>query len=136
MRFEAGTPNIVGGIALGTAIDYMNAIGFGAIRGYEHDLLNYGTEQLLSVDGLRIIGTAAEKAGVLSFLVDDFHPYDTGVILDKLGIAVRTGHHCTQPLMDHLGIPGTARASLAFYNNRDDIDRLVEGLARVKKMLG
>lgn len=135
-KFEAGTPNIASGIAFGSAIEYLNGIGFEAIQAYEHELLAYATEKLQGVEGLRLIGTAQEKAGVLSFLVDDFHPYDTGVILDKLGIAVRTGHHCTQPLMDHLQIPGTARASLALYNNKDDIDQLVEGLARVKKMLG
>lgn len=135
-KFEAGTPNIAGGIALGAAIEYLNSIGFDAIQAYEHDLLAYATEQLLQIEDLRIIGTATEKAGVLSLLLGDIHPYDTGAILDKLGIAVRTGHHCTQPLMDHLGIPGTARASLALYNNRSDVDRLVEGLHRVKKMLG
>lgn len=135
-KFEAGTPNIAGGIAFGTAIEYLNAIGFEAIEAHEHELLAYATEKLQHVEGLRLIGTAQKKAAVLSFLLEDFHPYDTGVILDKLGIAVRTGHHCTQPLMDHLQIPGTARASLALYNNTEDIDRLVEGLARVKKMLG
>ncbi len=135
-KFEAGTPNIVGGIALGTAVDYLNGIGFEALHAYEDALLDYATTQLEAIDGLRIIGTAAQKAGVLSFLIDDIHPYDTGAILDQLGIAVRTGHHCTQPLMDHLNIPGTARASLALYNNEADIDQLVAGLHRVKKMLG
>ncbi len=135
-KFEAGTPNIVGGIALGTAVDYVQQIGFDALHAYETSLLTYATEALLSIDDLRIIGTAEEKAGVLSFLIGDIHPYDTGTILDQLGIAVRTGHHCTQPLMDHLEIPGTARASLALYNNEADIDQLVAGLHRVKKMLG
>ncbi|MEM8488830.1 MAG: cysteine desulfurase [Bacteroidota bacterium] len=135
-KFEAGTPNIVGGIALGTAVDYLNGIGFDALHAYEASLLAYATSQLEAIDGLRIIGTATQKAGVLSFLIDDIHPYDTGAILDQLGIAVRTGHHCTQPLMDHLAIPGTARASLALYNNEADIDQLVAGLHRVKKMLG
>ncbi|HMB92886.1 MAG TPA: aminotransferase class V-fold PLP-dependent enzyme, partial [Rhodothermales bacterium] len=103
---------------------------------YEHKLLDYATTRLSEIDGLRLIGTAAEKASVCSFLVDDIHPYDTGTILDRLGIAVRTGHHCTQPLMDRFGIPGTVRASLAFYNTRDDIDRLVAGLHKVKQMFG
>lgn len=134
-KFEAGTPNIAGGIALGTAIDYMTSIGFEAMQMHEHDLLAYATDRLLSIEGLRIIGTAEHKAGVLSFLIGDIHPYDTGAILDQLGIAIRTGHHCTQPLMDHLNIPGTARASLAFYNNHDDVDRLVEGLQKAKQML-
>ncbi len=133
-KFEAGTPNIAGGIALGAAIDYINDIGIDAINTHERELLTYATAQLKSIDGLRIIGNAEHKAGVLSFLIDDIHPYDTGAILDQLGIAVRTGHHCTQPLMDHLGIPGTVRASLAFYNNKADIDRLVDGLLKVKKM--
>ena len=135
-KFEAGTPNIAGGIALGTAVDYMQAIGFEAIHDHEHRLLNYATEKLLEIDGLRIIGTAKDKASVISFLIGQIHPYDVGTILDQLGIAVRTGHHCTQPLMDHLEIPGTVRASLAFYNNEADIDRLVEGLRKAAQMLG
>ncbi|MFK7844995.1 MAG: aminotransferase class V-fold PLP-dependent enzyme [Rhodothermales bacterium] len=134
-KFEAGTPNIAGGIALGSAIDYMMSIGFQAMQAHEDELLTYATDRLLSIEGLRIIGTAEHKAGVLSFLIGDIHPYDIGAILDQLGIAVRTGHHCTQPLMDHLEIPGTVRASLAFYNNQDDIDRLVEGLKKAKQML-
>ena len=135
-KFEAGTPNIVGGIALGTAVDYLNSVGFDALHSYETALLAYATSQLETIEGMRIIGTAAKKAGVLSFLIDQIHPYDAGTILDQLGIAVRTGHHCTQPLMDHLAIPGTVRASLALYNNEADIDQLVAGLHRVKKMLG
>ena len=133
-KFEAGTPHIAGGIGLAAAIDYMQAIGLEAIELYEKELLDYATKKLLTVEGLRIIGTADRKASVLSFLIDDIHPYDTGTILDQLGVAVRTGHHCTQPLMDYLRIPGTARASLAFYNDESDVDALVDGLGRVKKL--
>ena len=135
-KFEAGTPHIAGGIGLGTAAAFLMDLGHDAIAAYEHDLLDYGTERLQAVDGLRIIGTASQKASVLSFLIDDIHPYDAGTILDRLGIAVRTGHHCTQPLMDHLGLPGTVRASLALYNTRDDVDRLVDGLFKVKTLFG
>ena len=133
-KFEAGTPNIAGGIGLGAAIEYMESVGLEAIASYEHELLQYATNRLQSIDGLRIIGTAEEKACVLSFLVDDIHPYDTGTILDRLGIAVRTGHHCTEPLMNRLQIPGTARASMAFYNNKEDVEALVAGLHQVKKI--
>lgn len=132
-KFEAGTPNIAGGIALSAAIAYLEKTGMDAIAQYEHDLLEYATDRLLSIEGLRIIGTAPHKASVLSFLIDDIHPYDTGSILDRLGIAVRTGHHCTEPLMDFLRIPGTARASLAFYNTVEDIEALVNGLYKVKQ---
>jgi cysteine desulfurase/selenocysteine lyase len=135
-KFEAGTPHIAGGIGLGAAVDYLTHLGLDAIAAYEHDLLDYATAQLSAIDGLRLIGTAAEKASVCSFLVGDIHPYDAGTILDRLGIAVRTGHHCTQPLMDRFGLPGTVRASLAFYNTRDDVDRLVAGLHKVKQMFG
>lgn len=132
-KFEAGTPNIAGGIALGAAIAYLEKTGMEAIAQYEHDLLEYATDRLLTIKGLRLIGTATEKASVLSFLIDDIHPYDTGSILDRLGIAVRTGHHCTEPLMDFLEIPGTTRASLAFYNTVEDIEALVSGLYKVKQ---
>lgn len=134
-KFEAGTPDISGVIGLGEAIKYIQEIGYEHISRHEHDLLAYATNQLQQIDGLRIIGTAKEKASVISFLVDGVHPYDLGAILDKLGIAVRTGHHCTQPLMDWYGIPGTVRASFAFYNNRADIDTLVAGIERAVKML-
>ncbi len=134
-KFEAGTPNIVGGIGLGAAIDYMHEIGLEQIQQYEAQLLAYATNQLLQIEGLRIIGTAQHKAGVISFLVAGTHPYDVGVILDQLGIAVRTGHHCTQPLMERFNIPGTARASLAFYNNKEDIDQLVAGVRKAVSML-
>lgn len=134
-KFEAGTPNIEAGIAFKTAIDYINHIGLFNIAQYEEDLLDYATGALLKVDGLRIVGTAQHKASVVSFLVDGTHPYDVGMILDKLGIAVRTGHHCTQPIMDHFCIPGTARASFAFYNTKAEVDVLVEGVKKAAQML-
>ncbi|TXB69431.1 aminotransferase class V-fold PLP-dependent enzyme [Phaeodactylibacter luteus] len=134
-KFEAGTPDIAGVIGLGEAIRYMNSIGHGRIQEHEHNLLAYATEALSQIEGLRIIGTAQDKASVVSFIVDGVHPYDLGALLDKQGIAVRTGHHCTQPLMDRFGIPGTVRASLAFYNNQTDIDRLVAGVKRALNML-
>ena len=134
-KFEAGTPNIEAGICLTHAIDYINALGIDRIARHEHELLTYATQQLQAVDGVRMIGTAREKSSVLSFLLDGAHPYDVGVILDKLGIAVRTGHHCTQPLMDYYGIPGTVRASIAVYNTKDDIDALVDGVERAAAML-
>lgn len=133
-KFEAGTPNIAGVIGLKTAIDYVNEIGLDAIADYEQELLEYGTEKLSQIEGLKIYGTAKNKASVISFLLDGIHPYDAGTILDKLGIAVRTGHHCTQPVMTRFGIPGTVRASFAFYNTKEEIDALYEGLLRVKKM--
>ena len=130
-KFEAGTPNIAGAIGLGTAVDYVTEIGMDRIYAYEHELLAYGTECLSGIGGLRIIGTAREKAGVLSFVMDNIHPHDIGTILDTEGIAIRTGHHCAQPLMDRFGIPATARASLAFYNTKDEIDVLVTAIDRV-----
>ncbi len=135
-KFEAGTPHIAGAIGLGAAAQYLMQMDRRAAARYEADLLAYGTERLGEIAGLRLIGTASQKASVLSFLLDGIHPYDTGAILDRLGLAVRTGHHCAQPLMDRFGIPGTVRASLAFYNTRAEIDRLVEGLHRVKEMFG
>lgn len=134
-KFEAGTPDIAGVIGLGAAIDYVLEIGQDAITQYENQLLAYATERLKEVEGIRFIGTARNKASVASFLVEGIHPYDLGAILDKMGIAVRTGHHCTQPLMDWYGIPGTVRASLAFYNTTEDIDRLVEGVKKAVAML-
>ena len=134
-KFEAGTPDISGAVGLGAAVEYIMQIGHEAIEAYEHELLVYATEELQKIDGVRIIGNAENKASVVSFLLADLHPYDVGTILDQLGIAVRTGHHCTQPLMDRFGIPGTIRASLAFYNNREDIDRLVTGVRRAASML-
>lgn len=134
-KFEAGTPNICGGIAFGAALDYINSIGLDAIAGYEHELLEYATEQLLAIEGLKIYGTAENKTSVISFNIEGIHPYDIGTILDKLGIAVRTGHHCAQPIMDFYGIPGTVRASFSFYNTREEVDILVEGVKRAKSML-
>lgn len=134
-KFEAGTPNIEGGIVLGTAIDYMNEIGFDNIAIYEQELLEYGTKKLLEIEGLKIYGTAKEKASVISFNIDDIHPYDIGTIIDKLGIAVRTGHHCAQPIMDFFSIPGTIRASFAFYNTKEEIDIFVEAVKKAKMML-
>lgn len=134
-KFEAGTPNIEAGIALAYSIDYINDIGIDVIKQYEDELLNYATAQLSQIDGIRFIGTAAKKSSVISFVVDGVHPYDIGVILDKLGIAVRTGHHCAQPVMAQFGIPGTVRASLAMYNTKEEVDVLVDGLRRALDML-
>jgi len=134
-KFEAGTPNICGGIAFGVALDYMNAIGFDNIAKYEHELLEYGTEELLKIDRLKIYGTSTEKTSVISFNIDGIHPYDIGTILDKLGVAVRTGHHCAQPIMDFYNIPGTVRASFAFYNTKQEIDVLVEAIKKAQLML-
>ncbi|WP_333693580.1 aminotransferase class V-fold PLP-dependent enzyme [Flavobacterium sp.] len=134
-KFEAGTPNIAGGIVLGTAIDYLNAIGFENIAAYEHELLEYGTKRLLEIEGLKIYGTSNQKTSVISFNLDGIHPYDVGTIIDKLGIAVRTGHHCAQPIMDFYQIPGTLRASFAFYNTKEEIDALVEAVKRAQMML-
>ncbi|MEM6800186.1 MAG: cysteine desulfurase [Bacteroidota bacterium] len=135
-KFEAGTPNIADTIALGAAIDYIEHIGYPAIAAYEQELLEYGMKRLGEIDGIRFIGTATKKASVISFLIGDIHPYDAGTILDRLGIAVRTGHHCTQPIMRQLDIPGTIRASFAFYNTFEEIDKLAEGIQQVKKMFG
>ncbi|MFT6995016.1 MAG: cysteine desulfurase/selenocysteine lyase, partial [Maribacter sp.] len=134
-KFEAGTPNICGGIAFGAALDYMNAIGFEDIAGYEHELLEYATEELLKIEGLKIYGTAQQKISVISFNINGVHPYDIGTILDKLGIAVRTGHHCAQPIMDFYKIPGTVRASFSFYNTKEEVDVLVAGVKRATAML-
>ncbi len=134
-KFEAGTPNICGGIAFGVALDYMNSIGFDAIANYEKELLDYATERLKEIEGLRIYGEADEKTAVISFNVGNIHPYDIGTIVDKLGVAVRTGHHCAQPIMDFYKIPGTVRASFAFYNTKEEIDVLVEAVKRAVMML-
>jgi cysteine desulfurase / selenocysteine lyase len=134
-KFEAGTPNIAGGIAFGAALDYMHSIGFDKIAAYEQELLVYATKALLTIEGLEIYGTAAEKTAVISFNIKGLHPYDIGSILDQMGIAVRTGHHCAQPIMDYYSIPGTVRASFSFYNTFEEIDRLVAGVQKAKDML-
>ena len=134
-KFEAGTPNIADAIAFGIAVDYMNEIGFESIASYENELLQYATEKLLNIEGLKIYGTSDNKTSVISFNIENIHPYDIGVIIDKLGIAVRTGHHCTQPIMDFYKIPGTVRASFAFYNTKEEIDLFVEALQKAKMML-
>jgi len=133
-KFEAGTPNIAGVIGLGAAIDYLDRIGMEAVAEYEYDLLQYGTKALENISGLRLIGTAREKVGVLSFVLDGVHPHDAGTILDQEGVAVRTGHHCAQPVMERFGVSSTTRASLAFYNTREDIDALVAGIQKVKEV--
>ena len=129
-KFEAGTPHIAGGIGLGPALDYLNALGLDRVKAYEEDLLAYTTERLLEIPGLRILGLAKEKACVLSFVLGEIHPHDIGTILDQHGIAIRTGHHCAQPLMDRFGVPATARASFSFYNTRDEVDRLAKELLK------
>jgi len=135
-KFEAGTPNIAGTIGLGAAIDYINGIGLDRIQAYEHELLAYGTAQLERIPGLRLTGTAREKASVLSFVLEGVHPHDVGTILDREGVAVRTGHHCAQPVLEWFGVPATTRASLAFYNTKEDIDALVAGIGKVKEIFG
>ena len=134
-KFEAGTPNICGGIAFGAAVDYMNNIGFDTIASYEHELLQYATTKMKAIEGLKIYGVSDRKASVISFNIEGIHPYDLGSILDKLGIAVRTGHHCAQPIMDFFKIPGTVRASFAFYNTFEEIDTLISGIEKAKSML-
>jgi cysteine desulfurase/selenocysteine lyase len=134
-KFEAGTPNIAGVIAFGVALDYMNNLGFEAIASYENELLTYATAKLLEIDGLKIYGTSKTKTAVISFNINDLHPYDIGAIIDKLGIAVRTGHHCAQPIMDFYQIPGTIRASFSFYNTFEEVDLLYEALVRAVNML-
>jgi len=134
-KFEAGTPNVSGVIAFGVALDYMNGIGFDRIADYEQELLGYATKRLMDIEGLRIYGTSKQKASVISFNIEGIHPYDIGAIIDKLGIAVRTGHHCAQPVMDFYRIPGTVRASFAFYNTKEEIDIFVEAVKRARTML-
>lgn len=135
-KFEAGTPHIAGAIGLGAAIDYLTSIGLDAVARYEHDLLAYATEAVSSVPGLRIIGTARQKASILSFVLDGIHPHDIGTILDQEGVAIRAGHHCAQPLMQRFGVPATARASLALYNTREEVDTLVRALDKVREVFG
>ena len=135
-KFEAGTPNIAGAIGFGAAIDYLSAIGIDNVTAHEEDLLGYATRELAATPGLNVIGTAREKIGVLSFTLDGIHPHDVGTVLDQEGIAIRTGHHCAQPVMEYFGIPATARASLALYNTRGEIDALAEGIQKVQRMFG
>jgi len=134
-KFEAGTPNICGGIAFGAALDYMNAIGFEAIARYEDELLDYATIKLQEIEGMKLYGTSREKTAVISFNIEGLHPYDIGTLVDKMGIAVRTGHHCAQPIMDFYKIPGTVRASFSFYNSKEEIDRFIEAVKKAKSML-
>ena len=133
-KFEAGTPNVAGVIGLGAAIDYVRSIGLGKIAEYEHGLLAYGTEALRSIDGLRLIGEARNKASILSFVLENIHPHDLGTLVDEEGVAIRTGHHCTQPVMNHFNVPATSRASLAFYNKKEEIDRLVQAIRKAKEI--
>ena len=135
-KFEAGTPNIAATIGLGAAIDYVNSLGIENLARHEHELLAYATEKLSQIPGVRIIGTAREKASVVSFVLDGVHPHDVGTVLDQEGIAVRTGHHCAQPLMERFKVPATARASLAFYNTKEEIDTLAEAIEKVKQIFG
>jgi cysteine desulfurase/selenocysteine lyase len=134
-KFEAGTPNICGGIAFGAAINYMNSIGFEAIARYEDELLEYATLKLQEIEGMKLYGTSREKTAVISFNIEGLHPYDIGTLVDKMGIAVRTGHHCAQPIMDFYKIPGTVRASFSFYNTKEEIDRFIEAVKKAKSML-
>jgi cysteine desulfurase/selenocysteine lyase len=134
-KFEAGTPNIAGGVGFGAAIDYMNGIGFETIAAHENDLLQHATEKLNKIEGLRIYGDVQNKVAVISFNVDGLHPYDIGTLLDKMGIAVRTGHHCCQPIMDFYQIPGTVRASFAFYNTHEEVERFITGVEKAVSML-
>jgi len=135
-KFEAGTPHIAGPVGLHAAIDYVADIGMEAVLGHERALLDYATEAIGQVDGVRLIGTAADKAGILSFVLDGVHPHDIGTILDNQGIAVRTGHHCAQPVMDRFQVPATTRASFGLYNTREDVDAFIRGLHEVKDILG
>jgi cysteine desulfurase/selenocysteine lyase len=134
-KFEAGTPNIGGGIGMGAAIDYINEIDLTSVAAFEHELLDYASRRVEEIPGLRIIGTAREKAAVLSFVIDGIHPHDIGTILDDEGIAIRTGHHCAQPVMQRFGVPATARASFAFYNTKEEIDVFLAALHRVREVL-
>jgi cysteine desulfurase/selenocysteine lyase len=129
-KFEAGTPNITGVVGLGAAVDYLEGIDFAAVVAHEHDLLAHATARVLELPGARVIGTAANKAGVLSFVLEGIHPHDLGTVVDREGVAIRTGHHCAMPVMERFHVPATARASFALYNNRTDVDRLIAGLQR------
>ena len=133
-KFEAGTPNIAGVIGLGAAIDYLSQVGLELVTAYERELLDYATEAISTIAGVQVIGTAKEKAGVLSFVLDGVHAHDIGTILDREGIAIRAGHHCAMPVMQRFGVPATARASLAFYNTREEVDALVGAIHNVKRM--
>jgi cysteine desulfurase/selenocysteine lyase len=133
-KFEAGTPNIAGAIGLHAALDYIDAIGLDAIAAHERELTAYGTEVLRGVPGVRLVGTAADKSSILSFVMDGIHPHDIGTIVDREGVAIRTGHHCAQPVMERFGIPATARASIAMYNTREEIDRLGRALHKVREV--
>jgi len=135
-KFEAGTPHVAGGIGLGTALDYLLEVGMENVAAYEDGLIAYAEERLAAVDGLRFVGTPARRAGAISFLLDGVHPYDAGTVLDRLGVAVRTGQHCAQPVMDRFGVDGTVRASFAFYNTHADVDALVEGIGKVQALFG
>ena len=135
-KFEAGTPNIADTIGLGAAFEYLNNLGLEQIEQHEAEVLDYATKSVEAIPGVRIVGTAKEKAGVLSFVMDDIHPHDIGTILDTEGIAVRTGHHCAQPVMQRFGIPATARASFGLYNTREEVDVLVKGIRKVQEVLG
>jgi cysteine desulfurase/selenocysteine lyase len=135
-RFEAGTPNVAGVVGLGTAVDYMERVGLPAIATHERDLVAYASERLSSIPGIRLIGTAQDKVSVVSFVLDGVHPHDVGTILDREGIAIRTGHHCTQPVMDFFGVPATSRASFGLYNTRQEIDALVAAIGKVKEVFG
>jgi cysteine desulfurase/selenocysteine lyase len=135
-RFEAGTPNIAGAIGLGAAVDFLSGIGFEELEAHEQTLLEFGRRELTKIPGLRLIGTAPKKVGVLSFVLDGIHPHDIGTVLDSRGIAVRTGHHCAQPIIERMGVPATVRASLGLYNNEDDLLSLVDGLKKVKELFG
>ena len=133
-KFEAGTPHVSGAIGLGAALDYLSGLGIDQVTAHEHDLLAYGAGLLASIPGLRLIGTAREKVGVLSFVLEGIHPHDAGTVLDRLGIAVRTGHHCAQPVMARFGVPATTRASLALYNTKSELDALAHGVRRVQEL--
>jgi cysteine desulfurase/selenocysteine lyase len=133
-RFEAGTPDIAAVVGLGAAIDYLNGLGWDAFAAHERELVAYAVERVVGIRGVSLIGTPALRAGVVSFTIDGIHPHDAGMILDHEGVAIRAGHHCTQPVMDFFGVPATNRASFAFYNTRDDVERLVAGIARVQEL--
>jgi cysteine desulfurase/selenocysteine lyase len=133
-KFEAGTPNVAGAIAWGTAIEYLNGLGMDNIEAYEQELLAYATEKISAIPGVRLIGTARKKAGVLSFVIEGIHPHDIGTVLDQEGIAIRTGHHCAQPVMQRFGVPATARASFALYNTKEDVDALAEGIRKAQEV--
>ena len=133
-KFEAGSPDVSGAIGLGVAIQYMNSIGIDRIAEYEQELLAYAVQKISAISGVQLIGTPRERAGVISFVIDGIHPHDVGTILDQEGIAIRTGHHCAQPIMQRFGIPATARASFAFYNTKEEVDALVDGISKVKEV--